>query len=523
MKSTFRRLVACSSLAVTLAVAAPFGCAAQSAARVSATLRANAPGPTVNPDVFGQFAEDLGHSIYGGVWVGPKSPIPNTDGYRTDVLKALRALNVPVVRWPGGCFADRYDWRDGVGPADQRPVTENVSWGGVDDDNTFGTPEYMKFMELIGAKTFVAGNVGSEPPSRLAHWVDYMTSTTHSKWAQMRRRDGRDKPWRLNYLGVGNELWGCGGNMTADYAADLLRRYVTFVHVDGPQHTDIIGSGANSDDYAWIDTLMKKAGRFMNGIGLHYYVVPGGWNHMKSATDFDEAGWIDTLSKALYMDTLVSKDSAIMDKYDPDKRVSLVVDEWGTWFKAEPGTNPSFLYQQNTLRDAMVAALTLNIFVHHADRVRMANIAQMVNVLQAMILTKGDKMVLTPTYYVFKMLIPYQGAKALPLKLDTPDYTLGKVSVPAVQGSAVRGKDGHVHVVLVNLDPHHAAQVSMRLEGMSAHGFTGQILTGPRMNTHNTFARPNAIKPAAFDGAHVHGSSLDAKLPAKSIVVLTLD
>ncbi|WP_329742017.1 alpha-N-arabinofuranosidase [Dyella sp. A6] len=523
MKSSFRRLVSGTTLALTIAVGMPAASAADAPVHVSATLRANASGPTVNPAVFGQFAEDLGHSIYGGVWVGPKSKIPNTDGYRTDVLHALQALKVPVVRWPGGCFADRYDWRDGVGPADKRPMTENVSWGGVDDDNSFGTPEYMKFMQLIGARTFVAGNVGSEPPSLLAHWVDYMTSTSHSKWAQMRRRDGRDKPWRLNYLGVGNELWGCGGNMTADYAADLLRRYVTFVHVDGPQHTDIIGPGANGDDYAWIDTLMKKAGRFMNGIGLHYYVIPGGWSHMQPASQFDEAGWIDTLSKALYMNTLVSKDSAIMDKYDPKKRVSLVVDEWGTWFKAEQGTNPAFLYQQNTLRDGMVAALTLNIFVHHADRVRMANIAQMVNVLQAMILTKGDKMILTPTYYVFKMFIPYQGAEALPLKLDTPAYTLGKVSVPAVQGSAVRGKDGKVHMVLVNLDPHKAAQVAVRLEGMSAHGVSGQILTGPQMNTHNTFAHPDTIKPEAFDGAHVRGASLEAKLPAKSIVVLDVD
>ncbi|HEY4147218.1 alpha-N-arabinofuranosidase [Pinirhizobacter sp.] len=511
------------TLALTIAGGLPTALAAESPVHVSGNLQANAPGPTVNADVFGQFAEDLGHSIYGGVWVGPTSPIPNTDGYRTDVLNALRALKVPVVRWPGGCFADRYDWRDGVGPASQRPITENVSWGGVDDDNSFGTPEYMKFMDMIGARTFVAGNLGSEPPSELAHWVDYMTSTSHSKWAQMRRRDGREQPWRLNYLGVGNELWGCGGNMTADYAADLLRRYVTFVHVDGPQHTDIIGPGANGDDSEWIDTLMKKAGRFMDGIGLHYYTIPGGWKDMQSATDFDESGWIQTLSESLFMDTLVSKDSAIMDKYDPDKRVSLVVDEWGTWFKPEPGSNPSFLYQQNTLRDGMVAALTLNIFVHHADRVRMANIAQMVNVLQAMILTEGDKMVLTPTYYVFKMFIPYQGAKALPLKLETPQYTLGKYNVPSVQGSAVRGKDGHVHMVLVNLDPNRPAQVLMHVEGLSAHQVSGEVLTAPHMNARNTFANPDAIKPAAFGGAQVDGSSLKATLPSKSIVILNVD
>ena len=510
--------------ALPLALGVLVCCGAQAApVQVSMTLQSEQPGAVVNPDIFGQFSEFIGTGIYGGIWVGPKSDIPNTDGFRTDVVQALRALDVPNVRWPGGCYADRYDWRDGIGPRAERPVTENSNWGGTNNDNAFGSMEFLTFAQLIGAKPFMAANVGSEPPSTMVHWLEYLTSTSKSKWAQQRRSDGREQPWQIPYLGIGNELWGCGGNMTPEYAADVYRRYRAFVQVGDDQHMQMIAPGANGSDYRWTQVMMEKAAKYMDGISLHYYTIPRNGEDMMSATDFDQATWIDTLSKALFMDTLIQKHGAIMDKVDPKKRVALDVDEWGTWFKATPGSNPAFLQQQNTLRDAMVAALTLNIFVDHADRVRMANIAQMVNVLQAMILTDGKKMVLTPTYYVFKMFKPYQGATVLPLTVNSPEYTLGKIRVPAVQATAARGKDGHVYIALVSLDPEHGADLSIGLDGKSFSHVSGTILSAVKMNAKNTFALPNEVRPEEFTHASLDDRRLRVQVPSKSFVMLRLD
>ena len=489
---------------------------------VSGSLEAGKPGAVVSRHLFGQFAEHLGTGIYGGLWVGPDSSIPNTDGYRNDVIKALKALHVPNVRWPGGCFADEYHWRDGVGPKSKRPTSVNTNWGGVTESNAFGTHEFMNFVELIGSEAYVAGNVGNAPPEEMAQWAEYMTATGQSTLAKERIANGREKPWKVPLFGIGNELWGCGGNMRAEYAADLYRRYQTFVKVPAGQTMLKIAPGANGDDYHWTEVMMREAGKLMDGLSMHYYTVAGGWPPSQSSTDFDNKGWIQTLSEALRMDDLITRHSAVMDKYDPEKKVALVVDEWGTWYAPLPGSNPGFLQQQNTLRDALVASLTLDIFTHHADRVRMANIAQMINVLQAMILTDGQRMLLTPTYHVFAMYLPYQDATELPLQLDTPKYTLDGISVPEVHGSAVRAKDGHVYVALTNLDPARAAQVQVKVQGLQAKGVSGQILTAPKITSRNTFDRPNAVKPAAFNGARVQGDQLKVALPAKSIVMLQL-
>ncbi|WP_372015223.1 alpha-N-arabinofuranosidase [Pseudoxanthomonas sp. 10H] len=517
LKHTLRTL----ALATALCATAP-AALAQATTPVKGTLRADQPGQTVSRNIFGQFAEHLGYGIYGGIWVGEDSKIPNTRGYRNDVVAALKTLQVPVVRWPGGCFADEYYWRDGVGPRGQRRVKVNTHWGGVIEPNTVGTHEFMEFAELIGTDPYVSGNTGSGSPREMAEWVEYMTFPRDSSLAEERRRNGRDKPWALPYFGIGNELWGCGGNMTAEHAANLHRQYQTFVKVPAGQKVVKVAAGANSDDYHWTEVMMRDAGKHMDALSLHYYTIPGGWPPRQSSYEFDETGWIEVLQAALKMDELVTKHSAVMDKYDPEKKVALYVDEWGTWYAGLPGVNPGFLHQQNTLRDALVASLHFDIFSNHADRVKMANIAQMVNVLQAMILTREGEMVLTPTYHVFEMYKPYQDATHLPLDLQSPRYTHGKASVPAVHGSAVKAKDGHVYVALTNLDPDTAASVTTSVAGLSPTAVTGRILTAPAITAHNTFEAKDTVAPKAFTGARVEDGTLKVDLPAKSVVMLQL-
>jgi len=485
-------------------------------------VHADQPGTHINRQIFTQFAEHLGHGIYEGIWVGPNSKIPNVRGYRTDVVDALKALSVPVVRWPGGCFADEYHWRDGIGKRANRPVKVNTHWGGVTEPNSFGTHEFMDFVDLLGAEPYVSGNVGDAPPREMAEWVEYMTSPTGSTLAKERAANGHPAPWKLPYFGIGNELWGCGGNMQPEFAANETRRYATFVKA--PEGTRILkfASGANVDDYHWTDVMMRDAGERIDGITLHYYTFPGSWEHKGSATQFDEAGWASTLSHTLKMDELITKHSAIMDKYDPAKRVWLVVDEWGTWYDVEPGTNPGFLYQQNSLRDALVASINLDIFSRHADRVKMTAIAQMVNVLQAMVLTSGSKMVRTPTYYVFQMYRPWQDATNLPIELKSPWYNKDEWTMPAVSASAVRDKAGQVHVGLSNLDPNKSQTVSAKLAGLTATTVSGRIITAPAMNAVNSFNQPNTVVPQPFAGARIDGDMLTVTLPPKSVVMLDL-
>jgi alpha-L-arabinofuranosidase len=494
---------------------------AQQAPSASLTIHADRPGPQVNRQLFGQFAEHLGAGIYGGIWVGEDSKIPNTRGYRNDVLQALRDLKVPVVRWPGGCFADEYNWREGVGPRSKRPVKINTHWGGVTEPNTFGTHEFMDFAEMIGAEAYISGNVGSASPRELAEWVEYVTSPAGSL-ASERAANGRQAPWKLPYIGLGNELWGCGGNMRAEYAADVTRRYSTFIKV--PAGVTILksASGPSDEDYHWMDVMMHDASGRFDAIGLHYYTITHNWQRKGSATEFDEAEYAKTLATTIRIDDIITKHSAIMDKYDPRKRVALALDEWGTWWDVEPGTNPGFLFQQNTLRDGLVAALNINIFVKHADRLKLANIAQMINVLQAMILTKDEKMVLTPTYHVFEMFKSYQDSTALPLEIQSTWYSKDGSILPAVSASAVRDKDGRMHVALVNVDPNQPATITAQIPGGSATGVTGRVLTAAAMNAHNTFDQPAVVKPAAFTGAAIESGSLKATLPAKSVVVLDL-
>jgi alpha-N-arabinofuranosidase len=508
----------------SFAARAPGGLAQASASFV---LDPAQPGPVINRNIYGHFAEHLGRCIYEGIWVGPDSPIPNTQGYRNDVLAALQGLNLPVLRWPGGCFADEYHWRDGIGPREQRPSMFNSHWGGVVENNHFGTHEFLDLCELLGIEPYVCLNVGSGTVQEAMEWVEYITSPATSPMANLRRAHGREKPWKVKFFGIGNESWGCGGNMTPEFYADNYKRYNTFVknYVPGPENRLYrIACGSNGRDLNWTEVLMKNAGQQMNGLSLHWYTLPtGDWSKKGSATDFTEGEWFSTLRQTLVMDQLVTQHSAIMDKYDPEKKVGLIIDEWGTWYDVEPGTNPGFLYQQNTLRDAIVAGLNFHIFHKHADRVAMTNIAQTVNVLQAVILTDQEKMLLTPTYHVFEMFKVHQGATSLPLQLITPDYSFEKESIPAVSASASKDASGQVHVSLVNAHPRDVITVTATLTGVTASGVTGRILTAAAMNAHNTFAAPEAVKPAAFTGAKFANGQLTLNLPAKSVVMLTLE
>jgi alpha-N-arabinofuranosidase len=487
-------------------------------------IHADQPGAEISRNIYGQFSEHLGHCIYGGIWVGEDSPIPNTRGIRNDVVAALKKIQVPVLRWPGGCFADEYHWMDGIGTPTNRPSMINTTWGGVTENNHFGTHEFLDFCDQIGAAPYVSGNLGSGTVQEMMEWVEYMTSDADSPLANLRRQNGREQPWKIPYFAVGNESWGCGGNMTPEYYADNFRRYNTFIKNYGGDKIYRIACGASDSNYHWTEVLMKNVGRQMNGLSLHYYTLPtGNWSHKGSATEFNEAEWFNTLQRALFMDEFVTKHSAIMDKYDPQKRVGLIVDEWGAWYDVEPGSNPGFLYQQNTLRDALVAGVTLNIFNHHADRVKMANIAQMINVLQAMILTDNEKMTVTPSYWVFEMDTVHHDATLLPSELQSVDYPFGDKKIPAVSASASRDKTGRIHVTLCNLNPNQSIEVPCELQGARAQKLSGRVLTAPEMNAHNTFDQPDNVKPTEFNAFKLTDNGFVTTLPAKSVVVLEVE
>lgn len=507
----------CASLPATTAQA-------QSAAPLKGDIvvRADQPGAVINRNIYGHFAEHLGRLIYEGIWVGENSSIPNTGGIRNDVVAALKELNIPLLRWPGGCFADEYHWRDGIGPRDQRPRRPNASWGGV-DTNAFGTHEFLALCEMLGAEPYINGNVGTGNPQEMMDWIEYMTSDSDSSLANLRRKNGRAKPWRVPYFAVGNETWGCGGNMRPEYYADVYRQYATFIKEYSGNKIQKLAVGSHDDNYPWTEVLMQQAAKHMDGLSYHYYTLPtSNWERKGSATKFDEKEWHATLARTLRINDYITKHSAIMDKYDPQKRVGLLVDEWGTWYDPEPGKDLGALYQQNTLRDAIVAGINLNIFHDHADRVRMSNIAQVVNVLQAMILTDKERMLLTPSYHVFRMYKVHQGATRIPLEFTAPQYTVDGRSIPALSASASRDSAGRIHVSIVNLDPNRPADLTAKLAGANAGSVAGEVLTAMAMNAMNTFDSPAAVKPASFSGATLAGSVLTVKVPAKSVVVLEL-
>jgi len=511
-----------------VATAAPVA----AAQKVQMSIDVSKPGAKIDRNIFGQFAEHLGHGVYEGIWVGSDSKIPNTRGIRNDVVAALKALKVPDVRWPGGCFADEYHWRKGIGP--QRTVTLNPNWGGVIEPNTFGTHEFLDFLDQIGAEAYLSVNVGSGTPQEAAEWLEYLTTAQPTTLAKERAANGHPAPYKVAFLGIGNESWDCGGNMTPDYYLSQLKIYSRFVRNFNPAQQDkqqmlkiAVGPGGGESRWTeWTEAIMKAYQSHtwswdMNGLSMHSYTVVK-WPPSYASVGFGEKEYAQILKSTMEMNDLIAKHSAIMDKYDPEKKIALVVDEWGGWYAPLPGSTPGFLVQQNSLRDAILAALNLNIFAQHADRVRMANIAQMINVLQAMILTDKEKMVLTPTYYVYKMYVPFQDATFVPVTFDAGTFTHDGITLPRIDAIAGKDKAGKLWLAITNVDPNQPTEIEVSLAGINAKSASGETLTAPKVDSVNTFDVPNTVVPKPVS-AKAQDGKLTLELAPKSVTVIAVE
>ncbi len=504
-------------------------------------INAHSKKAKISPMIYGHFAEHLGRCIYEGFYVGEDSPIPNIHGLRLDIIEALKKIKIPCLRWPGGCFADEYHWMDGIGPKENRPSMVNTHWGGVSENNHFGTHEFFELCELLGAEPYICGNVGSGTVREMSEWVEYMTSDAQSPMTKLRAQNGRKEPWKLKYFGIGNENWNCGGRMTVQYYTDEMMRYNLYARDYGDNHLYRIACGPRNANYKWTQHLMKIAAPYIDAISLHYYtrvadptlttnLPDGNEQYLKdesisraSATDFTEGEWFKIMEASLYLEELIHNHTTIMNFYDPEKKVDLIIDEWGTWFDCEPGTNPGFLYQQNTLRDAVSAGTSLNIFNNHADRIHMTNIAQTINVLQAMILTDGPDMLCTPTYHVFDMYKVHQGADLLDFALICGDYQYEGQTLKQLNASVSRDSDGNINLTVVNIDAQKAADLTCHIgDAASVQVKEASILTSDAMNAKNTFESPDALVPRNFDGYELDGDQLTLHLPPKSVLLVVL-
>jgi alpha-N-arabinofuranosidase len=499
------------------------------------TIHADRPGAVINPNIYGQFVEHLGRGVYEGIWVGPDSSIPNTRGIRNDVVAALRKVRIPLVRWPGGCFAELYHWRDAIGPRAQRPAGVNTAWGDEPESNHFGTHEFMDFIEQIGAQAFISVNVASGTPGEAQAWMQYLTGPASSGPGQERARNGRTEPWKVPFIGIGNETWGCGGNMTADFYSDVYRQFASVLKPYGT----LIASDANSDDYAWTETFLKRAlyrhgpdtatqlayiskQRQIDMISVHFYTFSGNdWGKKSPAVGFTEQDWARSMERTWKTDEMLARHSQILDRHDPKGEVGIAFSEWGAWWATDKN-RPSNLFQANTLRDAVIAGLTLNIFHNHAARVRMANIAQMANVLQSLILTDKDRLLLTPTYHVFDLYQDHQGATLLPTEVAAPDYALQGVRVPSLSVSASRAANGALTVSVVNLDPLRASNIEIATVGREIRAATGRVITAASMDARPEFGKADPLRPAQLGRLSVRRNVTSLVAPAKSVIVLTL-
>lgn len=488
-------------------------------ATLKMTIDKNNKISKINKEIYGHFAEHLGRCVYGGIYVGEDSPVPNIKGYRKDVIEALKAIKVPVVRWPGGCFADTYHWRDGVGPKENRKKIVNIHWGGVTEDNSFGTHEFLDFCELIGCEAYVAVNVGSGTVQEAAEWMEYMTSANESPMTELRKKNGRENPWKVKYVGIGNENWGCGGEMNVDYYSSLYKQFHCFVRGAEQQ----IACGPNSNDVNWTDTMMKNVGPWqMQGLSLHHYTVPTNqWQHKGDSVKFSEEEYYNTLQHTWFMERILKDQEGVMQRYDNDKKIGLIVDEWGIWTDVLEGTNPGFLYQQNSVRDAILASINLNLFNEHSARVKMANIAQMINVLQAILLTEGDKMVKTPTYHVFDMYKEHMEAMLVYSGCDNVDIEAKDGKFPAVSQSVSVDDSGKMHITISNASLSEDFDIDCAIPRAEYKTVSAKILTG-KYDDINTFEDPDNVSPKAYDGVKLDGEKLTLKLPKCSVISIEL-
>ena len=493
-----------------------------------AVIDTSKKGPVIDRHVYGHFSEHLGRCIYnGGYWVGEDSPIPNIRGIRTDIVDAMKAIRVPNIRWPGGCFADDYHWMDGIGPKEERTPIVNVHWGGGLENNHFGTHEFMDLCEQIGCEPYICGNVGSGTVREMRDWIEYLTDDGPSPMAQLRRKNGRDKAWEINMFGVGNENWGCGGFMTAAQYAQEFRKYATYVRnykvmgkINWWQAPDIlrIAGGANTENYGWTETLMQSIpAMLMRGLSVHCYVKPG---EESNGVHFSDDSWYQTAVNTYAKEPSFKRNIEIMDQYDPEKRVAMAVDEWGIWVDNEPGTAPGYLYQQNTMRSALCAALMLHIFHKYADRIRIANLAQTINVLQSIILTEGGKMIKTPTYHVFDLLQGHQGGNTLPVAWDQAPEVIQK-DLPQADISATL-RDKTITVSMVNLSAERHATVDMEILSAKPTAASGRLMNG-RPTAHNTFDDPDAVHTNTLGGINLKDGVLRVTLPPCAIASVSVE
>jgi alpha-L-arabinofuranosidase len=477
---------------------------------------------TIRPEVYGQFAEHIGGVIYDGIWVGHDSKIANTDGIRQAIIDHVKTLGPVVVRWPGGCFADRYHWRDGIGPASKRPRRFG-RWREETESNQFGTHEFLRFCRLCGVRPYLAANVGTGTPEEFQQWVEYCNAPAGSTTlADERVTNGDREPFHVEYWGVGNESWGCGGKFIPEDYCREYRRFVEWL----PKYDTVlfrIAAGPNSNDLDWTRRFFARwadgSRADLEGWAPHYYCGTTG-----HALNFSVDQWYEQLHKANRMETLIKDQWAAMGEFDRRHEVKLVIDEWGSWHPAGTEINPRHLFEQmGTLRDALVAALSLDTFNRHADKVRMANVAQLVNNLHSLFLADGDKFVATPTYHVYTMYRGHQDARAVRIDVQAPDTSFqvrgGTERITRLAGSASRTRDGRATLTLAHLHASEPADVHISLHGGAAREVRHTVLTHNELNAHNTFERPDVVTPRTTT-LDVRGAELRCTLPPASVNAL---